>query len=194
MEATMLIDNRDLVVIPKVPEQEESEPKEDVTDIFSTAFIVLHGRGFADAFDIAKQIEELWYKLESVKTIEDRYNVAAKIVLRYYGRRPTKYDNVPMQESNGRIFVRRMVVKSVPINIEDIKSKTRKREVVMCRQMITFLLHKTAKYTLGQCMTVIHQDHSTLLWACQTVKDLCDTNKDFKANWEKIEKEFKKCM
>lgn len=163
-----------------------------MTDIFTTTLGVLSQRGVTNAFELATEIEDVWHKVESFKTVEDRYNLACKIVLRYNGRRPVKFENIPFQELNGKIFLRRMVVKTVPITQEDIELRTRRREIVIVRQMVTVLLHKVSKYTLGQCMTVISYDHSTLLHSCRTIQDLVDSDKDFAKNWLKIVEEFKK--
>lgn len=63
---------------------------------------------------------------------------------------------------------------------EEIGKKSRKREIVFARQMAYFFIKENTfcslKY-LGTLFCAKHQDHSTVIHACQTISDLYCSDK-----------------
>ncbi|SMO62344.1 chromosomal replication initiator protein DnaA [Solitalea koreensis] len=88
--------------------------------------------------------------------------------------------------------IQKLVCEYFEIPMEMVKSKTRKREIVQARQISMYLAKnhtKASLKTIGQFYG--GRDHSTVIYACQTVEDLIDTDKKFK-NWvQDIQKKLK---
>ncbi len=85
-----------------------------------------------------------------------------------------------------------LVCEYFEVPIEMVKSKTRKREIVQARQISMYLakLHtKTSLKSIGAFFG--GRDHSTVIYACQTVDDLIDTDKKFKGYVADIQKKLK---
>lgn len=74
---------------------------------------------------------------------------------------------------------------------EVLHMKTRKREIVQARQIAMYLSKEKTKLSLSEIGRLIgNKDHATVLHAKRTVSNLCDTDKRFKADVNKIEKKF----
>jgi chromosomal replication initiator protein len=89
-------------------------------------------------------------------------------------------------------FIQKLVCDYFTIPVEMVKSKTRKREIVQARQISMYYakdLTKSSLKTIG--MHFGGRDHSTVIHACQTVNDLMETDKKFKADIEEIGKRIK---
>lgn len=88
-------------------------------------------------------------------------------------------------------YIQKVVCDYFDLSIEQMKSKTRKREVVQARQIAMFFskqLTKSSLATIG--MHCGGKDHATVLHACRTVNNLMETDKRFKAYVEEIEKKI----
>lgn len=73
-----------------------------------------------------------------------------------------------------------------------IHTKTRKREIVQARQIAMFLTKKHTDISASKIGHLIgNRDHATVLHACKIMKDLLETDKEFKADIEQIEASFK---
>lgn len=89
-------------------------------------------------------------------------------------------------------YIQKLVCDYFTIPVEHVKSKTRKREIVQARQISMYYakdLTKSSLKTIG--MHFGGRDHSTVIHACQTVNDLMETDKKFKADIEEIGKRIK---
>lgn len=85
--------------------------------------------------------------------------------------------------------IQRLVGDHLSITVEDIKSKTRKREIVQARQISMFFSKKLTNSSL--CVIGKHfgnRDHSTVIHACQTVNDLKDTDIEYNNKLTEIQK------
>jgi chromosomal replication initiator protein len=72
-----------------------------------------------------------------------------------------------------------------------MKSKTRKREIVQCRQLAMFFSKQMTKSSLAVIGKYCgNKDHATVLHACKTVNNLADTDKQFKGYIIDIEKKL----
>ncbi len=73
--------------------------------------------------------------------------------------------------------------------VDQMKSKTRKREIVQARQIAMYFAKNKTKSSLSTIGARIGgKDHATVLHACKTVKNLLDTDKRFKVFVTDIEK------
>lgn len=72
-----------------------------------------------------------------------------------------------------------------------IQSKTRLREVVICRQMIHYILEKHTSMSLQSIgLKIGDRDHATVLHSKRTILNLMDTDRGFKEHVQKIESIF----
>jgi Bacterial dnaA protein helix-turn-helix len=62
-----------------------------------------------------------------------------------------------------------------------LQGKTRKREIVFCRQVIMYFLRQFSdkdSVSLAMIGRVFNKDHATVLHSCKTIKNLIDTDKN----------------
>nr|WP_294901280.1 chromosomal replication initiator protein DnaA [uncultured Pedobacter sp.] len=89
-------------------------------------------------------------------------------------------------------YIQKLVCEYFEVPIEMVKSKTRKREIVQARQISMYLAKSHTKTSLKSIGAFFGgRDHSTVIYACQTVEDLIDTDKKFKAYVQDIQKKLK---
>ena len=89
-------------------------------------------------------------------------------------------------------YIQKLVCEYFEVPIEMVKSKTRKREIVQARQISMYLSKSHTKTSLKSIGAFFGgRDHSTVIYACQTVEDLIDTDKKFKAYVQDIQKKLK---
>lgn len=89
-------------------------------------------------------------------------------------------------------FIKKTVCEYFNIPLEQLKSKTRKREIVQSRQVAMFFAKSYTKNSLATIGAQIGgKDHATVLHACKTVNNLIETDKRFKRYITDIEKRFK---
>lgn len=89
-------------------------------------------------------------------------------------------------------FIQNLVAEHFKVPVEKLASKTRKRSIVIARQLSMYL----AKNMTNQSLKSIGdnfggRDHSTVIYSCKTVQDLLDTDAVFKDNVAELEKKIK---
>lgn len=89
-------------------------------------------------------------------------------------------------------YIQKVVCDYFNIPIDMINSKTRKREIVQARQLAMFFSKRMTKASLASIgLHCGNKDHATVLHACRTVNNLIDTDKQFKAYVDELEKKIK---
>ncbi|MFN5704380.1 MAG: chromosomal replication initiator protein DnaA [bacterium] len=89
-------------------------------------------------------------------------------------------------------YIQKLVCEYFEVPVEMLKSQTRKREIVQARQISMYLAKSHTKSSLKSIgMHFGGRDHSTVIYACQTVEDLIDTDKKFRAYVADIQKKLK---
>jgi chromosomal replication initiator protein len=89
-------------------------------------------------------------------------------------------------------YIQKLVCEYFEVPIEMVKSKTRKREIVQARQISMYLAKSHTKTSLKSIGVFFGgRDHSTVIYACQTVEDLIETDKKFKSYVTDIQKKLK---
>ena len=74
------------------------------------------------------------------------------------------------------------------IECNAINTRSRKREVVLVRQVAMYLAKKHLDMSTSKIGKYIgDRDHATVLHACKTVANLADTDKQFKVELEEID-------
>lgn len=89
-------------------------------------------------------------------------------------------------------YIQKVVCDYFNMQVDLLKSKTRKREIVQARQIAMFFAKSLTKSSLATIGSQIgNKDHATVLHACKTVNNLIDTDKAFKVYINDIEKKLK---
>lgn len=77
-------------------------------------------------------------------------------------------------------FILAIVSEAFEISIEQLKSKSRKRDIVIGRQVAMYLSKKYTKVSLKELGGVFGgRDHSTVIYSLKTVEDLLETDDKF---------------
>tara|TARA_B100000508_G_scaffold122703_1_gene104972 strand:+ start:7081 stop:8532 length:1452 start_codon:yes stop_codon:yes gene_type:complete len=88
-------------------------------------------------------------------------------------------------------YIQKVVCDYFDLNIELLKSKTRKREVVQARQIAMFFSKKLTKSSLANIGAHCGgKDHATVLHACKTVNNLMETDKTFRGYIADLDKKI----
>jgi len=86
-------------------------------------------------------------------------------------------------------YIQKVVCDYFDLQVETIKSKTRKREIVQARQIAMFFAKKMTKNSLANIgANCGGKDHATVLHACKTVNNLSETDKRFKKYIDDLDK------
>jgi chromosomal replication initiator protein len=89
-------------------------------------------------------------------------------------------------------YIQKVVCDYFNIEIDQLQTKTRKREIVQARQIAMYFSKSLTKSSLANIGTQIGgKDHATVLHACKTVNNLMETDKQFKQYVEDIQKKLK---
>jgi chromosomal replication initiator protein len=81
-----------------------------------------------------------------------------------------------------------IICESYNVTEDEVKSDCRKRTLVEPRQIIMFFLYKKTARKLKSIGELMNRDHSSVIYANNTVQDLMDTNKIYKLKIESFEK------
>ncbi len=89
-------------------------------------------------------------------------------------------------------FIQKTVSENFNVKVEDMKAKTRKKEIVVARQVAMYF---SKSYTNHSLKTIGYhfggRDHSTVIHAVQSVNDMMETDNTFKNSLEIIKKKLK---
>ncbi len=88
-------------------------------------------------------------------------------------------------------FIQNLVAEHFKIPVETLKSKTRKRQIVIARQLSMFLAKKMTRASLKKIgETFGGRDHSTVIHALRAVENMLDTDPAFKQTLEELSKKI----
>lgn len=77
--------------------------------------------------------------------------------------------------------IQQIIAEYFQVDVDELQSKTRKRNIVQARQLAMFFAKRYTKNSLSTIGSQIGQrDHATVLHACKTVENLADTDRQFK--------------
>jgi len=89
-------------------------------------------------------------------------------------------------------FIQDLVANHFDVPVEKLSGKTRKRHVVVARQLSMYLAKKMTDQSLKAIGDMFGgRDHSTIIYSCKTVQDLLDTDMIFKDTVVELEKKIK---
>jgi chromosomal replication initiator protein len=89
-------------------------------------------------------------------------------------------------------FIQKLVGEHFDVSVEKLKGQTRKRGIVIARQLSMYL----AKNLTNKSLKAIGEnfggrDHSTVIYSCKAVQDLLDTDLIFKDTVADLQKKIK---
>ncbi len=85
-------------------------------------------------------------------------------------------------------YIQQAICNYFEIPMEKLKSKSRKRETVQARQLAMYFSKLYTKSSLAVIGNKCgNKDHATVLHACKTVKNLVDTDKNFKKHVDELD-------
>jgi len=89
-------------------------------------------------------------------------------------------------------YIQKTVSEFFKVSIDQLKDKTRKKEIVMARQLAMYF---SKEYTSLSLKSIGYhfggRDHSTVIHAVQTVNDMYDTDNNFKKSVDELRKKLK---
>jgi chromosomal replication initiator protein len=89
-------------------------------------------------------------------------------------------------------YLHKIVTEHFNISLESIKSKTRKKEIVIARQVAMYLAKQYTNHSLKSIGDYCGgRDHSTVIHAIQAVNDMLATEHQFKLSFEEIKRKVK---
>lgn len=89
-------------------------------------------------------------------------------------------------------YLHKIVTEHFNISLESIKSKTRKKEIVIARQVAMYLAKQYTNHSLKSIGDYCGgRDHSTVIHAIQAVNDMLATEHQFKLSLEEIKRKVK---
>ncbi|HEX8547422.1 MAG TPA: chromosomal replication initiator protein DnaA [Cytophagaceae bacterium] len=89
-------------------------------------------------------------------------------------------------------YIQKYVADYFNVTVENLKAKTRKREIVVARQVSMYFAKEYTNLSLksiGYCFG--NRDHSTVIHALTSVNDMMDTDRKFNATMQELIKKFK---
>ena len=88
-------------------------------------------------------------------------------------------------------FIQQLVAEHFSVPVEKLKGQTRKRSIVIARQLSMFLAKKLTDKSLKAIGANFGgRDHSTVIYSCKAVQDLLDTDLVFKDTVSELEKKI----
>ena len=91
--------------------------------------------------------------------------------------------------------IKNIVADFFSMDVERLRSQTRKREVVTARQTAMYLCKKLAKEPLKAIGSAFGgRDHSTVIYACRSVNNLMETDPKFRSIIDDLEKKVNMSM
>jgi chromosomal replication initiator protein len=89
-------------------------------------------------------------------------------------------------------FIQKTIAEHFAVKIDDLKAKTRKKEIVIARQVSMYFCKEHTNHSLKSIGYHFGgRDHSTVIHAVQSVNDMMQVDKRFREEMEELKKRFK---
>jgi chromosomal replication initiator protein len=133
-----------------------------------------------------REIEGFYISLVAHSTLNQKtINVALidEILTNFISRKEVK--ELSVEE------IREQVASYFKITVDDINSRSRKRNIVQARQIVMHLAKELTNFSLAAIGSVLgNRNHATVLYALKSVKNLVDTDHLFKSDLERIKEKI----
>ena len=170
------------------------------TPDYNTRYKILQNKFYTDGAEISEDI--IAYLAENIRTnIRELEGVSNSLIAQAAFNR--KEYSIELAQSiieksvkNSQCdltidHIQQIIADYFNLDIESLHSKTRKRNVVQARQLAMFFSKKYTKSPLSTIGSQIGQrDHATVLYACKTVENLIETDREFKKYVSDLETKF----
>jgi len=170
------------------------------TPDYNTRYKILQNKFYTDGAEISEDI--IAYLAENIRTnIRELEGVSNSLIAQAAFNR--KEYSIELAQSiieksvkNSQCdltidHIQQIIADYFNLDIESLHSKTRKRNVVQARQLAMFFSKKYTKSSLSTIGSQIGQrDHATVLYACKTVENLIETDREFKKYVSDLETKF----
>ncbi len=167
---------------------------------FETRIAILEKKMYADGIDLPREVVEfVAYNINSnIRELEGalisllaQASLNKKEVDLELAKKIIKNFVKSISREVSIDYIQKAVCEYFNVPTDKLKEKTRKRAVVQARQLSMYLAKNFTKNSLKVIGRHFGgRDHSTVIHSCQAVKDLMDTDKDFKESVAEIEKKI----
>ena len=153
-------------------------------DIFTAALDVLTDRGYSNALELANEIEQ------ASRVTETGFDADKKRLFEIMKEHYPTYC-VGKKAIQRNLEIESYIESRMTLTMEALNSKSRIQDLVKVRQIMMKLLRTESAYTYQEiAFSFGGRDHSTAIHAIQTVGDLCQVDKAYKAKFEEIKKAY----
>ena len=88
-------------------------------------------------------------------------------------------------------YIQKTVSEYFNVPTDDLKAKTRKKEIVIARQLAMYFTNDYTNHSLKSIGSHFGgRDHSTVIHALQSVSDMLDTDARFRTSVDELKKKF----
>ena len=84
--------------------------------------------------------------------------------------------------------IQKLVAEHFNISVEQLKVKSRKREIVVARQLSMYFAKEFTTQTIKSIGKSFAKDHSTVLYSYKKIQDLMDTDNIFKDTVDQLKR------
>ncbi|HEY3430313.1 MAG TPA: chromosomal replication initiator protein DnaA [Cyclobacteriaceae bacterium] len=171
---------------------------------FETKLAIIHRKMQADGIDIPTEVAE--YLAYSVDTnLRDMEGVLNSLIFHAtllkknidldLAKEVLKNIIKEIQSDVSVDFIQKTVAEYFKVDLESLKSKIKKREIVIPRQVAMYFCKRYTQLTLALIGENFGgRDHSTVIHALESVEDMMKTDSNFKSSVEELGKKLKMRM
>jgi chromosomal replication initiator protein len=168
---------------------------------FETKLAIIHRKMQADGIDIPTEVAE--YLAYSVDTnLRDMEGVLNSLIFHAtllkknidleLAKEVLKNIIKEIQSDVSVDFIQKTVSEYFKVDLESLKSKVKKREIVIPRQVAMYFCKRYTQLTLALIGNNFGgRDHSTVIHALESVEDMMKTDSNFKSSVEELGKKLK---
>lgn len=168
---------------------------------FETKLAIIHRKMQADGIDIPTEVAE--YLAYSVDTnLRDMEGVLNSLIFHAtllkknidleLAKEVLKNIIKEIQSDVSVDFIQKTVSEYFKVDLESLKSKIKKREIVIPRQVAMYFCKRYTQLTLALIGNNFGgRDHSTVIHALESVEDMMKTDANFKSSVEELGKKLK---
>ncbi len=168
---------------------------------FETKLAIIHRKMQADGIDIPTEVAE--YLAYSVDTnLRDMEGVLNSLIFHAtllkknidleLAKEVLKNIIKEIQSDVSVDFIQKTVAEYFKVELESLKSKIKKREIVIPRQVAMYFCKRYTQLTLALIGNNFGgRDHSTVIHALESVEDMMKTDSNFKSSVEELGKKLK---
>ena len=168
---------------------------------FETRIAIIHKKMKADGIYIADNvIEYLAYTVDTnIRELEGvlisligHATLTRREIDLELAKQVLKYIVHDIESEVGIDFIQKTVADYFRVSLDDLKDKTRKKEIVIARQVAMFFAKAYTNHSLKSIGYHFGgRDHSTVIHAVQSVEDMMDTDNKFKTSIDELKKKMK---